>query len=203
MPVYVFGHRNPDTDAICSALAYADFLRQTTRPDAIAACCGTPNERTDFVLRKAGIASQKIMMTCVQNLRMPAIEIRLPPLRVMFLKLISVCLIMVSEQFLCRMKSIMLLGLYPWIFVTDVVWWRRSHQGERSSHNARQVWTSSVVLISIRLIRRVDELVVTVGAMSDGFTSRVRAFLSDYLWLAVIAQPFSYLPLRQEPEHSS
>ena len=26
MPVYVFGHRNPDTDAICSALAYADFL---------------------------------------------------------------------------------------------------------------------------------------------------------------------------------
>ena len=36
MTLYVFGHRNPDTDAICSALAYADFLRRTTRPDAVA-----------------------------------------------------------------------------------------------------------------------------------------------------------------------
>ncbi len=62
MPVYVFGHRNPDTDAICSALAYADFLRRTTRPDAIAACCGTPNQRTEFVLRKANVASPKIIM---------------------------------------------------------------------------------------------------------------------------------------------
>jgi manganese-dependent inorganic pyrophosphatase len=62
MTVYVFGHRNPDTDAICSALAYADFLRHTTRPDAVAACCGTPNQRTEFALRKAGLQHPKIIM---------------------------------------------------------------------------------------------------------------------------------------------
>lgn len=62
MTVYVFGHRNPDTDAICSALAYADFLRRTTRPDALAACCGTPNQRTEFALRKAGLQHPKIIM---------------------------------------------------------------------------------------------------------------------------------------------
>ena len=62
MSVYVFGHRNPDTDAICSALAYADYLRQTSRPDAIAACCGTPNQRTEFVLRRAGVTPPKIIM---------------------------------------------------------------------------------------------------------------------------------------------
>lgn len=62
MSVFVFGHRNPDTDAICSALAYAEFLRQTTRPDAIAACCGTPNERTEFALRRAGISHPRIIM---------------------------------------------------------------------------------------------------------------------------------------------
>ncbi len=62
MTVFVFGHRNPDTDAICSALAYADFLRRTTRPDAVAACCGTPNQRTEFALRKAGLQHPKIIM---------------------------------------------------------------------------------------------------------------------------------------------
>jgi manganese-dependent inorganic pyrophosphatase len=62
MTVLVFGHRNPDTDAICSALAYADFLRRTTRPDAVAACCGTPNQRTEFALKKAGLAAPKIIM---------------------------------------------------------------------------------------------------------------------------------------------
>jgi manganese-dependent inorganic pyrophosphatase len=62
MSLLVFGHRNPDTDAICSALAYADFLRRTTRPDAEAACCGTPNQRTEFALRKAGVQHPKIIM---------------------------------------------------------------------------------------------------------------------------------------------
>ena len=62
MTLLVFGHRNPDTDAICSALAYADFLRRTTRPDAIAACCGTPNQRTEFALKKAGLAPPRIIM---------------------------------------------------------------------------------------------------------------------------------------------
>jgi len=62
MPLYVFGHRNPDTDAICSAIAYADFLRRTTRPDAIAACCGAPNQRTEYALRVAGLAPPRIVM---------------------------------------------------------------------------------------------------------------------------------------------
>ena len=47
MSLFVFGHRNPDTDAICSAIAYADLLRQTGKPDALAACCGAPNKRTE------------------------------------------------------------------------------------------------------------------------------------------------------------
>ena len=47
---YVIGHRNPDTDAICSAIAYADFLNQTSRPDAVPACCGQVNTRTKWLL---------------------------------------------------------------------------------------------------------------------------------------------------------
>lgn len=59
--VYVFGHRNPDTDAICSAVAYADLLQKTTIPTAVAACCGPPNARTEFVLQEAGIKPPRII----------------------------------------------------------------------------------------------------------------------------------------------
>ena len=62
MSVFVFGHRNPDTDAICSAIAYADLLQQTTRPDAVAACCGPPNKRTEYALERAGLAPPRIIM---------------------------------------------------------------------------------------------------------------------------------------------
>jgi manganese-dependent inorganic pyrophosphatase len=62
MTVFVFGHRNPDTDAICSALAYADFLRRTGMPDAVAACCGPANQRTEFALKTAGLSPPRIIM---------------------------------------------------------------------------------------------------------------------------------------------
>ena len=39
-PVYVIGHQNPDTDAICSAIGNAEFLRAHGEPDAVAARCG-------------------------------------------------------------------------------------------------------------------------------------------------------------------
>lgn len=55
-PFYVIGHKNPDTDAICSAIGYASLLRATgTQPDAQAARCGEVSQRTRWVLQKAGI----------------------------------------------------------------------------------------------------------------------------------------------------
>jgi manganese-dependent inorganic pyrophosphatase len=51
----VIGHRNPDTDAICSAIGYAEFKRRTGTLDVIAARCGATNSRIDFVLREFGV----------------------------------------------------------------------------------------------------------------------------------------------------
>ncbi len=53
--VYVIGHRNPDTDAICSALGYAEFKRRTDTPNAVAARCGETNARVDFILDTFGM----------------------------------------------------------------------------------------------------------------------------------------------------
>lgn len=45
----VFGHQNPDTDAITSAISYAYLLRQLGE-DAEAVALGTPNEETQYAL---------------------------------------------------------------------------------------------------------------------------------------------------------
>src|SRR5688572_30398189 len=59
--VLVIGHRNPDTDAICSALGYAEFKRRTGLSNAIAARCGDTNERIDFVLETFGVPPPKFV----------------------------------------------------------------------------------------------------------------------------------------------
>jgi manganese-dependent inorganic pyrophosphatase len=59
---YVIGHRNPDTDAICSAIAYADFLSRTRIPDAVPARCGSLTARTEWVLRQAGVPPPELVM---------------------------------------------------------------------------------------------------------------------------------------------
>ena len=59
--IFVIGHRNPDTDAICSAIGYAEFKRRTGMPEAVAARCGDTNERIDFVLNTFGVPSPKFV----------------------------------------------------------------------------------------------------------------------------------------------
>lgn len=51
-PIYIVGHKNPDTDAICSAIAYADFKHRTGMAHAVAARCGNTNPRIDAVLER-------------------------------------------------------------------------------------------------------------------------------------------------------
>ncbi len=60
---YVIGHRNPDTDAICSALGYAEFLNGSGRvAGATAACCGEINDRTAWALERAGVRPPRLVM---------------------------------------------------------------------------------------------------------------------------------------------
>ena len=51
MLTIVIGHKNPDMDSICAALAYAEFKRLSGVPDVVAGRTGNTNERIDFVLR--------------------------------------------------------------------------------------------------------------------------------------------------------
>ncbi len=51
----VIGHRNPDTDSVCSAVCYAALKRKLTGGDYEAARVGHMNEETLFVLRYFGV----------------------------------------------------------------------------------------------------------------------------------------------------
>ena len=55
MPLYVIGHQNPDTDAICAAIGYADLLQKKGVTHAKAARCGKVPARTEWVLEQAGM----------------------------------------------------------------------------------------------------------------------------------------------------
>lgn len=48
-PIYVLGHRNPDTDSIAAALGYAELKRQLDQ-EAVPARAGQPNPETRFAL---------------------------------------------------------------------------------------------------------------------------------------------------------
>jgi len=52
MQTIVIGHRNPDMDAIVSAIGYAELKRQQGQENIVAGRCGATNERIDFVLQK-------------------------------------------------------------------------------------------------------------------------------------------------------
>lgn len=62
MAKWVIGHKNPDTDAICSALAKADLLARTGQEGFRAARCGEVNQRTAFALEKAGLSAPTLVM---------------------------------------------------------------------------------------------------------------------------------------------
>lgn len=49
-PIYIFGHKNPDADAICSALAYEAFKHAIGQTEYVAARCGNSNARIDAIL---------------------------------------------------------------------------------------------------------------------------------------------------------
>lgn len=51
-PTYIVGHKNPDADAICSAIAYAAFKEARGERGYIAARCGNSNARIDTILAR-------------------------------------------------------------------------------------------------------------------------------------------------------
>lgn len=199
MTVYVFGHRNPDTDAICAALAYADLLQRTSRPDAVAACCGAPNQRTEYALRRARLTPPRIVM-----------DVRPDLADVCHRQSIVAYDDEVFNEVYERMKEHhlgavpvldrqgRLRGLLTLLDLLKVVF-----EGDSDPVLSRQVSSTVVKICSVlhgelRHAVEVDQwadLVVIVGAMSaEGFTQRLHQFPAEQLLVVSGDRPTIQLP---------
>lgn len=59
--IYVIGHKNPDTDSICSAMAYARLRQLQGLTQAEAARAGHVNRQTEFVLEELALPRPKLL----------------------------------------------------------------------------------------------------------------------------------------------
>lgn len=74
--IYISGHKNPDTDSICSALAYAEFKNKTGSITAVPVRLGELNRETQFVLDYFGVKPPELIETVraqIQDLKFDSV----------------------------------------------------------------------------------------------------------------------------------
>ncbi len=59
--VIVIGHKNPDTDSICSAICYAALKRKLTGENYVPCRAGEVNNETQYVLDKFGVDAPELI----------------------------------------------------------------------------------------------------------------------------------------------
>ncbi len=60
-PIFVCGHRNPDTDSVVSAMAYAALNNALGENGYVAAMQGAPNDETQFLLDRFGFTAPAVL----------------------------------------------------------------------------------------------------------------------------------------------
>lgn len=65
--VYITGHKNPDSDSICAALAYAEYKNGTGEVNAIPVRLGELNRETKFILDYFGVEAPHYIETVRQS----------------------------------------------------------------------------------------------------------------------------------------
>ncbi len=192
--ILVIGHRNPDTDAICSAIGYAEFKRRTGMSEAVAARCGDTNDRIDFVLKSFGVPAPKfiadvspkisdVMQRKILSVRPDATAAE--ALRLMDEKNLRL-LPVLDENQKCR-GLVSLFKLSKFLFPAV----NRRSNGEHSSREIVSSLVSLAKTLSGQLIvgedgQQEEELILMIGAMGlESFTTRLEKFAPEKLCVIV------------------
>ena len=79
----VIGHKNPDTDSICSAICYANLKRRLTGEEFIPCRAGDVNDETAYVLERFGVDPPELVesiepkVSDVQYREIPGIDVQI------------------------------------------------------------------------------------------------------------------------------
>lgn len=68
-PIYVTGHRNPDTDSIVSAMAYAALQNALGNREYVAARLGHISDETKLVLDPSALSRRSASRPCAHRCR--------------------------------------------------------------------------------------------------------------------------------------
>ena len=182
--ILVIGHRNPDTDAICSAIGYAEFKRRTGMTEAIAARCGDTNDRIDFVLNTFGVPAPKFVadvspkISDVMQRRILSVRpdsTAAEALRLMDEKNLRILPVLDAEQKCCGLLSLFKLSkfLFPAV---------NRHPGQQNSREVLSSLASLARTFDGQLVvgidaEREDELILMIGAMGlESFAARLEKY---------------------------
>jgi manganese-dependent inorganic pyrophosphatase len=182
--ILVIGHRNPDTDAICSAIGYAEFKRRTGMEEAVAARCGDTNDRIDFVLRTFGVPAPKFVadvspkISDVMQRRILSVRpdsTAADALRLMDEKNLRILPVMDAEQKCHGLLSLFKLSKFLFPAVSR-------HPGQVNSREVLSSLSSLARTLDGQLVVGVDpereeELILMIGAMGlESFAARLESF---------------------------
>jgi manganese-dependent inorganic pyrophosphatase len=182
--ILVIGHRNPDTDAICSAIGYAEFKRRTGLTEAIAARCGDTNDRIDFVLNTFGVPAPKfvadvspkisdVMQRKILSVRPDSTAAE--ALRLMDEKNLRILPVLDAEQKCRGLLSLFKLSKFLFPAVSR-------HPGQQNSREVLSSLASLAQTLDGQLVvgidaEREDELILMIGAMGlESFAARLEKF---------------------------
>jgi len=188
--ILVIGHRNPDTDAICSAVGYAEFKRRTGMPEAVAARCGDTNDRIDFVLNTFGVPAPRFVSsvspTIADVMQREIMSVKptataADALHLMDTKDIRI-LPVLDENRRCR-------GLLSLFKLSKFLFPAANHLGD-SRRILSSLQNLAKTLQGELLVKfepkREEDLIMMIGAMSvDSFADRLEGFLRDKLIVVV------------------
>lgn len=65
--VFVSGHKNPDSDSICSAIAYSHLLNTMGKYNAVPVRLGDANKETEYILKRFGVETPVLLKTVKQK----------------------------------------------------------------------------------------------------------------------------------------
>lgn len=186
----VIGHRNPDTDAICSAIGYAEFKRRTGSPHAEAARCGDTNDRIDFVLETFGVPAPRFVADVSPKVRdvMASNVVSVPPhetvahaLGVMDAKNIRVLPVLTDDGACKGLLSVFKMTKF---FMPVPGRLMESRRVLASINNLARVLDGKIVFGSD--VDREEDLVLMIGAMGmESFYKRFADYPKEKLMVVV------------------
>jgi manganese-dependent inorganic pyrophosphatase len=188
--IFVIGHRNPDTDAICSAIGYAEFKRRTGMPEAVAARCGDTNDRIDFVLNTFGMPAPRFVAsvspTIADVMQRQIMSVKPTATAADALRLMDThdirILPVLDEQRHCR-------GLLSLFKLSKFLFPAANNLGD-SRRILSSLQNLAKTLEGELLVKfehkREEDLIMMIGAMSvDSFAERLETFLREKVIVVV------------------